>query len=473
MSRGKWVIGGLIVVMLAAAGVGVWLWRSGGSETAIPLLEQIPGFRQLPGAQQGQPRLEEEGQTASPEPTAGGTNTSLPEATPSLAVRLTYRTTPSFHVSVTRVARTFEVPTIARHAPQAGEPYSVLKIFDQMGRVIGEHRLTVQAHFHGEIFPIEDSLHTDLPEEELDVVVAVTAVPARVVVETASGTPLSEQTFTYEELPVDTVERQEPITGWLKVLAWLRRQTASARAQGGGQPFVVAVTDHLSPNGRLAALRATQLMAKEIEPWGTFDAQGVLQVVEVPGGDLGCELIPVAGGRMLPGCPNSGKVYRWVHEHGVRFNAIVVAMNAPCRLCGAAIIGSQIGTVSAGASREVIAHELGHAVRYARLQDEYLDKFKVEGPARGPNCFEDQPACEEAIVGFEGASCHVGCNSVSSFRPFEDGIMRSGRVPYGPLQDCLMSRAMAEEIGVAEPGVCGGTPEESDLPDYWGWRRGG
>lgn len=472
MSRRAWMGVGIVSMLVLAvgiAGLGWWLSR----QSDEPLLDQVLRLGQLPRAEEGGQQRAEEEETASPapEPTPAGTAASLPEATPSLAIRLRYAVTPTFRIEIAHVARTFEVPTIARHAPQTGEPYSVLKVFDDGGRAIAEHRLTLPTYFHGEIFPLEDSLRTTL-EEELDVVVGVGAVPARIVIETAQGTVLSEKTFTYDQLPIDASERQEPITGWQRILAWLAGAMPRAQAQGGGQPFVLAVTDHLSPNGRLAAFRAAQLMASEIEPWRTFQEQGLLQVVEVPGTDLGCKLVPVAGGRMLPGCPNSGRVYRWVHEQGVRFNAIVVAMNAPCRLCGAAILGSQIGTVSAGASREVIAHELGHAVRYARLQDEYLDKFKVEDEARGPNCFADENECQNAIAGFPGASCHLGCNSISSFRPFEDGIMRSARIPYGPLEDCLMSRAMAEEIGVTEPGLCQPKTEEGQPPEYWGWRRG-
>lgn len=467
MSRRAWIGIGVAAAVLLAAAVGFLVWLRLGGEGAIPLLEQIPGLGQLPGAQEReQQRTAEKQSGVLPEPTPAGEQASLPEATTSLAVKLTYQTRPSFQLSVTRVARTFEVPTIERHQPRAGEPFSRLKIWGVSGQLLSEHTFTVPSEIHIDTFDQgiqkEDA---SVGRSELDIVVPLTGVPGRVQVISAKGDVMSEQGFVYDELPTDQSQQREPIT--LIPRAW-------AQETAGGSPFVIAVTDHEAPGVRALALAATHGMVTEIEPWRTYNAQGLVRVVEIPGGDLGCGTLAVEGGdRVLPGCANSGKVYRHIHEAGVEAHAIVVAVNASCAVCGASVLGSGIAGVGTRPTPRLAAHELGHAIRYGRLSDEYLYQFQVEGPPQGPNCFPETPACEAAIAGFDGASCHAGCDSITTVRPSENALMHSLDLgTYGPLQTCLMSRGIAQDITVAEAGLC--QQQGAKIEDiFWGWFRGG
>ena len=462
-----------IVVMGAAIGIWAWVSRGGNVTETLQQIGILPEAEEQarPFAGEEAPEGEAPPVVVVTPPPAGTTAEPLPDARDSLAVVIDWQTEPAFQVSIAEVTKTYEVPNIDDFTPREGELFSVLALVTEQGVVASRHSFSIPTEFIFEQFPInEQDPHAseNLTSGRLDLVVPITAPPVQVRIETPQEQVITERTFDYDALPVDVPAPQRAISFLPRVFADLLRPFM-ARAQEQATLTIVA-TNQPGGNSREVA-EAARDMISSLEPWASYAARGHVRVVNLPnaGEDLGCGfgLVRVAGGRRLPGCPNPGKVKRFVSRNGIDADLIGVSISAPCRECGATVFRSLISGVGLGLTPQLLGHELAHAFR-TPLYDEYLWELNVTGSNLLPNCLPSEAACRAAIAG-TGGSCHLGCNSTTSWRTVDSGLMRRSANTYGPYDTCVINQNIAGMLGIA-PFDCGG-PDRVDLDTYWGWFR--
>lgn len=493
LRRRRWLILSAILGIAVVAGAGIFLLQSEG-----PLPELI---RQgtLPSNESGQEldQAQEDGTTIQPlssteQPSQPGGTAPAASETQQQTLVVHLRRTPSstFDLEIIDLSRSFSRPTIEQLRPGEGQPFSVMKLVSGGGTTLSEERFFVPSEIILENFDTGEGSTQALVGTELEYVIPVTrsAEIASLVVETSTGRRLDRREFQFSQLPEFSFEK--PISSieaprWARAWQALQRfgASAAALAQTGPAPrqFTIAVTNMPSALGSLSnATQSTQAILK-LDPWKTFADKGQIRIVSVPNStvDLGCKSIPVVGGnRMMPGCPNAGRVLNYLLNHPdvqlTNVDGVLVTVNEPCN-CGATNLGSGVSGIGTQASQLAVAHEFGHALpKDTPLDDEYLYRFPDVRARPAPNCFPTQTECEQANARFSGnsqAQCFLGCNAPNTFRPTDNDIMNRGKA-FGPLEASILSAHIAKVLGTqtGEPGNPIPAPD-GQTDSYWGGRR--
>lgn len=400
-----------------------------------------------------------------------------------LAVDVSYTRGETFDLEITRVARTQAQTTIEDYLPIEGEPYSLFQVIDEQGRTIlaKPFGISTTVIFDGVDVPVGPA-QLDFSTASLVAELPGNTPPARVLITTAGGTILDEESFVFEELPEEAVGT-ESLSPSSSAPSLLRKMTgvlgiSSADAQED-RPFKLVVINAPGASvgsGSSAAVR----MINFLEPWSDFtdeieivrlqNEKPLSETITGPDGTTvrrGCRITTFQG-RDYPICDNDSIVRQIVQEKVPEWDAIIVVMDVVCN-CGTVASGMPpITAIGSGTTSTVLMHELGHAV--GKMTDEYFGDLGISG-AQGPNCFSSQQACEAALNKFEnvdGGECSQNCNSPATWRPANRIMYNQYEIEeFGPVEKCLMGNRLAEEIGTEYQ--CKGLSSG----DFWGWYRGG
>lgn len=404
----------------------------------------------------------------------------LPEK---LAVDVTYQRGAAFDLEIASVARTQSQTTIQDYSPIQGEPYSILRVLDEEGRTIlaKPFGISTSVILDGIGIPTGPA-PLDFNRISLVVELVGVAPPARVIVTTADGLILDEQSFTFRDLPEESIGTQSQSSSSLSLLGKIARFLGApdAFAQEDAAFKLVVINDRGASIS--AGMNAAGGMVSSLEPWSDFQDQ--IEIVPInnsqplsrnltgPTGETitrGCKILSFLGNQ-YPLCEDDSIVRQIVQEQVPDWDLIVVVMGVPCN-CGTVAAGfPRITAVGQAIGQEVLLHEIGHAI--GKMADEYFGDRGVSG-VNGPNCFPNQQSCESALSQFEdagasGGICTQNCNNPSTWRP-ANRIMynRYDIQEFGPIEKCIMGKQLAERIGGEYD--CEGLRGDN----FWGWYRGG
>lgn len=231
-----------------------------------------------------------------------------------------------------------------------------------------------------------------------------------------------------------------------------------AQAQGSDSTFTIAVVNELGAAEHLDWTEYTTRAIRTVEPWYTFRKSLEIVAIENPDTSLGCTEEDIGLDRPYPRCTSDGPVTGFVGQHVPNWDAIVVVTNTDCN-CGSVRTGNPFPSIVAVGSKNtsaLIVHEFGHAI--GQMLDEYGYRFGGGGFPGEPeaiNCYESKDECTQATQDLAGAKCSPGCWKVEQWRP-ANAIMHNIVQPFafGPIERCIMGRAIASRIGQSYEEGC-------------------
>ncbi|MFH1353853.1 MAG: hypothetical protein ABIH36_01070 [bacterium] len=462
----------VLVVAGLAAGASIVVFYVGGGE--VDKLGEY--FKQLPLTGEGRPQVADDpgkGQSGLPESGQTGEEEEgqivmpTPSAQYNLAVTIQYRRQPNFTLEISNLERTVEKDNIQFYKVAEENPYSILQILDEQERVIIEEKFQVATEVlvdglegnTSPIYALEDSVSRfvlTLPPD---------SKPVKVRLITPRGIILNERLFSFDDLSSAAKSGLlKQIAGWL---SWGRQ------ALGATEIFDIVVISSvpstpgsppLPPDmGTLNAVaNGVRGIMLSIDPWSVYASQVNVQVVPNVQ-DLGCRIVTFQG-RSFPLCPNQDQIQQVLAEQGIAWDAVViVVMNAPCN-CGTSTIGGLMTAVGNRASGDLVAHEFGHGV--AAMADEYYGGLGIRGPG-GPNCFGSMEDCQGTLGTYisPGGICTQGCNNPDTVRPANLMMWNNLRsMKFGPVERCLMGKAIAAVLKETYKGDCGKEGPSDDSP---------
>lgn len=463
LRRRVWLPLAIVGVLALGAGMvfGVLVLLRGsapGNEDPSFLSGLLPGSEEREIAELSEPSPAPE--TSEPNTTPTPNSSAEPFVNPShgqgdnLAVLVRYKRGPTFDLSIDTVARTSEPPTIQHYEPPFGAPFSLLRLLGENGSLIAEYQFAMPISGIGEGFDAPPEINIVLEETTAYLIVDVPSntTVSQVQLVTLDGRIFDEQSFLLQTRAGDLLQRFLSFFG------------SRASAQPSSQFTIVVINDR-GVNG-VNGMAQTVRGITQIEPWATFADR--LNVVPIQNRvDLNC--VTTSGG--YPVCED-GRVRQAIGT--INPNVIIVLTSQACN-CGFAPRGSNIAIVGSNASSLLVAHELGHTV--GKMADEYLYLHGNTAAFAAPNCFNSLASCQSALAPFAGRPggvCSPGCSTVSNFRP-ATRLMHNIPGPHGPLEECIMGRAIARAIGATydcpELATTPSPPVPGEPGDFWGWFR--
>ncbi len=237
-----------------------------------------------------------------------------------------------------------------------------------------------------------------------------------------------------------------------------------------GDKYIIAVINEVGGADKLDGVIGTvKQMRDTIQPWRKYKSRiEIIKIVSTT--SLGCQLEELLPGTAYPRCSNDSLVINTVAATVPNWDTIIVVHPHSCTCGSVATNFPPIATFGSIPDIRLTAHELGHSV--GKMTDEYLYQYGSTQGISGPNCFQSQNQCVDAIQPFPGAECSLGCNRVSTWRPATKMMHNTyDEMVYGPLEECLLGKKIAEALG--ENYDCqlpSPTPTPTALPgEFWGW----
>lgn len=478
MTAGKkkrWVRGAVVVLVIVGliAGASVAVLYLGGDN--IERLTEY--FRQLPIAEEGQPKIVE-GPRVSPDEVLQETVTTPSPAKPdNIAVVIQYKRQDQFSLEITNLERTQAASDIAAYTIAEDVPYSLIQILNGQDQIIVEEKFQVVTEVLVDgLGPEVDPLYAlDESVSRFTLSLPPDEVPVKVRLVTQQGEILDERLFGEEQVRGSLFKRL--VEWWLGGRQALGA-TASPSPLSSPSPsqMNIAVISSVpqipgqppwSPN--LPVLNSIKGRIESgtlaIDPWSVYASRVVVTVVPNTQ-DLEC-LTVTRLGRSFPVCPNQAKIQTVLAQllPGVSVDAVVVvAMDIPCNCGTSSYLGNGITAVGTYATGALVAHEFGHAL--AQLADEYYGDLGRRGPS-GPNCFGSMEECQGKISAYNSVDgvCSQGCNNSSTVRPANLLMYNNlGAGKLGPVEKCVMGKAVAKIFGEQYQGECGEQDPQDEPP---------
>lgn len=447
------VLGGTLLLIAGITfGILSILQRSGSDTSSLPPITNL-----LPGAgeqnRQTPPPASENIDDTSPEPQLENPQHGQGD---NLAAVVRYTRGSVFTLTLDTVAQTSEAPTIQYYEPLPGNPFSLLRLVGENNDIVAEYRFAMPTSGIGEGFGSNPDTNALLDTASAYLVVDVPpgASINRVEIVTENGRLLDEETFSLQTRGLNTLQ------------GLFSRITQHASAQPSSQ-FTIVVINERGVNG-VQGMAQTVRGITQIEPWATFADR--LNVVPISNrANLGCTTTDTG----YPVCDDA-QVRQAIGT--IVPDVIIVLAPQACECGFVQNVSSNMMFVGTNASSLLIAHELGHTV--GKLVDEYLHEHgQIVAPFSAPNCFDSLSTCQEAIApyaGRPGAQCSLGCSTVSNYRP-ATRLMHNEPGPHGPLEECIVGRAIASAVGTTydcpELATTPSPPVPGEPGDFWGWFR--
>lgn len=495
------IIGALAVVVLLVAIVwaSVYLLRRSAGDTS-----PIPLFGTLPGSELIQRITGNDSPAATPTPTSQLIQVT-PTPTPSptapvaknidLTITFTRGESPPFKIS--SAGYTSDDPNLADADPRDGNRFSILHVINTNNQVVAEYPIMVAT---AEILEnkIGAGLNFYTSSQTRIILPAASTSLARIELRSADNTLLDSRSLSGVQTFLQQFRTR--IAGLARLLNH-KRHEVFAQEEPEEDPcqaiapivdpetgerrtlshFVIGITNEGTVKSEeevrtiLERIQAqTQIMVNTIEPWKTYAAciDVTLKINEEKAGD--CVIVLGA----FPSCPNQRSVPRADGDV-----SIIVHTDALCD-CGTVPLNFPSYTVvSADATPDLIAHELGHAV--GKMTDEYLYQQNNTYSIPGKNCFPSENACT-SFAGSSGISmqCTKGCSTVDEYRPSTALMHNTLGIGYGDFETCILRNKLARAIGFQEGDAgghinpacdgAGGKERPKDPPvtgEYFGGRR--
>jgi hypothetical protein len=392
------------------------------------------------------------------------------------AVTVGYVRSNTFSLTIDAITRTIDRPSSKDIVPPKDGTSSILQLLGEDGSVLAQtaFAMTTAAILEG---PQQSQNPTyALPQSSNRIVLAVPLPkqPAKVVIKNSVGTILAQQSFVWNSLPIDNSGLQATLrqpTVWTSILATLFQPIQVAFAQSSGDITLVVINE-VGGEGNLDTVYAqAQAMTSLVEPWITFANK--VRVVEITNKQsLGCVPKNFGLGEGFLVCPNSGLIASIVARQVPSWSAIIVATKSNCDCGSVGLDLPPITTVGGAVAPSTLVHELGHAM--GKMRDEYLYQFGSSGNPDGPNCFDSQASCQQAISTYPDGQCSLGCSNSDGWRP-STLIMHNTYDPldFGPVERCIMGKALAAISGdpydCTKHGNNSGSSANSSL--FYGWHR--
>lgn len=233
----------------------------------------------------------------------------------------------------------------------------------------------------------------------------------------------------------------------------------SAQAQAADGTFTIVVVNELGAQQHLDWTEYTTKAIRTVEPWYTFRKSLEVVALENITTSFGCAAVPIgAGDDLYPRCSSDGPIVGFVERRVPNWDAIVVVIDFDHNRGSVRLANPFPSIVAVGSKNTsaLIVHELGHGV--GQMLDEYAYRFgggSFDGEPEAINCYKSKDACVAATENLAGAKCSPGCWKVEQWRP-ANAIMHNIVQPFafGPIERCIMGRAIAARIGQSYEEGC-------------------